>query len=86
MSSSLLRSFVLLSFAGAMVNPAVAETAPEAKQPVSENQQVVVQKEAPKQEQPVLVSQSDAVKPVAQKTQARVPLSSRIFAAPSMQQ
>ena len=86
MSSSLLRSFVLLSFAGAMVNPAVAETAPEAKQPVSENQQVVVQKEAAKQEQPVLVSQSDAVKPVAQKTQARVPLSSRIFSAPSMQQ
>ncbi|BAY56145.1 hypothetical protein NIES2135_29750 [Leptolyngbya boryana NIES-2135] len=86
MSSSLLRSIVLLSFAGAMVNPAVAETAPEVQQPVTENQQVVVQKEAPKQDQPVLVSQSDAEKPVAQKIQTRVPLSSRIFSAPSMQQ
>lgn len=79
--SSLFRSIVILSFVVIAANPATAESAPEVSTPEA---QIVFQQERSIEKKPV--AQIEATKSEPQTVETRVPLSSRIFAAPTMQQ
>ncbi|MBD1846737.1 hypothetical protein H6F89_25670 [Cyanobacteria bacterium FACHB-63] len=76
--SRLFHSIVILSLASSISLPVAAESAPEVTPPVTSQ---------PAPEKPV-VSQTDTPKPqeVSQPAETRIPLASRIFAAPTLQQ
>ncbi|BAU12472.1 hypothetical protein LEP3755_30010 [Leptolyngbya sp. NIES-3755] len=82
--SRLFRSIVILSLASSISLPAIAESAPE-----TAPTQTGIAKPEVTSEKPVVVSQTEIAKPQEAPKPVevtRIPLSSRIFAVPSMEQ